>query len=279
VREETFLGTARVYVAAEVDIRGLEFVEQDGLEVAALEFLLVAIDRESGEYRRYDQKMDLKLPPEMREQLSRTWLPIVRDFELPAGKHRAKLVVRDKTSERIGTVIHDFEIPDTSGFRVSTPVLSDMRETTAEGVAGDRLAIMARREFSPQASLYCQLDVYRPVKLASSGMPQVTMAYEVRRSDGTLYTNEARSLILPTAEGALSRIVGFPLEVAPPGDYEIVLSVKDELSGKTVDLREPFTVSASAPPPPATGPPPAAASPPAAPASTASPEPAEPTGR
>jgi hypothetical protein len=265
------MGTARVYVAAEVDIRGLDFVEQEGLEVASLEFLLVAIDRESGEYNRYDQKMDLKLPPEMREQLSRTWLPIVRDFELPAGKHRAKLVVRDKGSGRIGTVVHDFEVPDTSGFRVSTPVLSDMRETNAEGQPGDRLALMARREFAPEASLYCQLDVYRAVKLASSGMPRVTMAYEVRRSDGTLYTNEGRSLILPTPEGALSRIIGFPLEVAPPGDYELVMSVKDELSGQTINLREPFTVVAGTTPP--------STAPEARPASTAPSEPAGPTGR
>ena len=59
---------------------------QEGLDVAALEFLLVNIDRGSGEYNRYDQKMDLKLPPELREQFSRTWLPIVRNFELRAGK-------------------------------------------------------------------------------------------------------------------------------------------------------------------------------------------------
>jgi hypothetical protein len=106
------------------------------------------------------------------------------------------------------------------------------------------------------------------------------MAYEVRRSDGTLYTNEARSLILPTPEGALSRIIGFPLEVAPPGEYELVMSVKDELSGKTVALREPFTVvaNATAPPSTASSPPttPGEASPPAA---TAAPEPSEPIGR
>ncbi len=276
-REETFMGTARVFLAGEADIRGLRFTQEEGLDTATVEFLVVAIHRESGEYYRYDQKMDLKLDPETREQLSRTWLPMVRDFELPVGTYRAKLVLRDKGSEKIGTVIHDFEVPAAEGFRVSTPVLSDMREMTADGRPGDRLALMARREFAPQASLYCQLNVYGAVKLASSGMPRVTMAYEVRRSDGTLYTNEARSLILPTPEGALSRIIGFPLGVAPPGDYELVMSVKDELSGKTVDLREPFTVVADAATPPATAP--AADAPPAAPASTASPEPAEPTGR
>jgi VWFA-related protein len=274
VREETFLGTARVYVAAEVDLRGLRFEKEDGLDVGALEFLLVAIDRRTREFHRYDQKMDLKLPPETHDLLNRTWLPIVRDFELASGPYRAKLVVRDKNSERIGTVIHDFDVPDTAGFRVSTPVLSDMRETTPEGLPGDRLAIMARREFSPEASLFCQLDVYRPIKLASSGMPRVTMAYEVRRSDGQLYTREPRSLILPTSEGALSRIIGFPLEVAPPGDYELVMSVKDELSGKTIDLREPFTVSASAAAPPSSTPPE-----PPTPASAAPAETTGPTGR
>jgi VWFA-related protein len=276
IREETLMGTAKVFLAAEVDLRGLSFEKADGLDVGALEFLLVAIDRRSGEFHRYDQKMDLKLPPETHDLLTRTWLPVVRDFELTSGPYRAKLVVRDKQSERIGTVIHDFEIPDTGDFRVSTPVLSDMRETTAAGAPGDRLALMARREFSPQVSLYCQLDVYRPVKLASTGMPRVTMSYEVRRSDGQLYTREPRSLILPTPEGGLSRIIGFPLEVAPPGDYELKVSVRDELSGKTIDLREPFTVSTAAVVPPASESP---GTPPPSPASTTPAETAAPTGR
>jgi VWFA-related protein len=251
VRDETLLGRARVYVAAEVDIRDLEFTEQEDRQVATIEFLMVAIHRRTGEFYRYDQKMDLKLRPETREQLLRTWLPLVRDFELESGDYRAKLVLRDKTSGRIGTVIHDFEVPEMGSFRVSTPVLSDMRETTEEGLPGDRLALMARRDFAPQGSLFCQLDVYRAVKLESSGMPRVSMGYEVRRSDGTLYTNEAPSLILPTPEGDVSRMIGFPLDRAGPGDYELVVRVRDELSGKRVELREPFRVTAA---PTATGP-------------------------
>jgi VWFA-related protein len=273
VREETFLDTAKVYVAAEVNIDGLEFETQDGLDVAAVNFLMVTVHRESGEYFRIDQKMDLKLLPEMRAQLSRTWLPIVRDFELGPGHYRAKLVLRDKATDRLGTVIHNFEVPDLTTFRVSTPVLSDMRETTEEGLAGDGLAIMARREFVPDSELFCQFDVYGATKLASSGMPRVTMAYEVRRSDGTLFTNEARSLILPTEVGGLSRMIGFPLEWATPGDYDLVMSVKDELSGKRVDMREPFTVVAAPPAPAAQALP--AQSPPAQTAQA----PAEPTGR
>lgn len=69
------------------------------------------------------------------------------------------------------------------------------------------------------------------------------MGYEVRRSDGALYTGEAPSRIVPTPKGALSRLIGFSLERAAPGDYEIRMRLKDELSGRTLELREPFSVS------------------------------------
>ena len=111
VRDETLLNTAHVFLAAEVDVGSLEFTEQEEREVASLEFLMVTISRKTGEFHRYDQTMDLKLRPETREVLSKTWLPIVRDFELISGDYRGKLVVRDKTSGRISTVIHDFEVP------------------------------------------------------------------------------------------------------------------------------------------------------------------------
>jgi hypothetical protein len=45
----------------------------------------------------------------------------------------------------------------------------------------------------------------------------------------------------------VSRIVGAKLAGAEPGDYELVLTVRDELAGKTLEVREPFTVTAAAP--------------------------------
>ncbi len=243
VRDETTLDRARVFLAAEVDIRRLGFQEKDGQSQGALQYLMVAVQRGGGESFRFDQTLDLALPPEAREQLSRTWLPIVREYDLASGRYRAKMIVRDKTSGRVGTVIHDFDVPDLKPFRVSTPVLSDVREGAEGGNPGDRLAILARREFPQGGSLFCQVDVYRAVKEESSGMPRVSMSYEVRRSDGTLLTRDAPSLIRPTPEGALSRMIGFSLENASPGEYELVMRFKDEFSGSRVELREPFRVS------------------------------------
>jgi VWFA-related protein len=247
VREETLFGKARVYLATEVDIRGLHLAEEDGREVGTLQFLLVAMQRDTGEYFRYDQKVDLKLLPETRARLARTWLPIVRDFELSPGRYRAKIVVQDKTTGRLGTVSHDFEVPDLAGFRVSTPVVSDLRETSPDGTAARRLALLARRDFAPEGSLFCQLDVYRAVKLEDSGLPRVSFGYEVRRSDGSLYTGEAPRLIAPTEQGAVSTLIGFSLDGAAPGNYTLVMRVKDELSGKTLNLREPFHVDETPP--------------------------------
>src|SRR5262249_34968243 len=151
-----------------------------------LQYLLVAVHRDTGEIFRSDQKVDLQLPRETRELLSRTWLPIVRDFELRRGRYRAKVVVRDAASGKVGTVSHDFEVPDMAQFRVSTPVLSDLKEHGPGG--GERLALVARRDFAPGTALYCQLEVYGATRLEDSGLPRVSMGYEVHNSEGTLLT-------------------------------------------------------------------------------------------
>jgi VWFA-related protein len=251
VREETLLDKARVFVSAEVDVRSLGFEETEGLSTGALHYLIVLAHRETGETFQYDQTVELKIPPAEREELVRTWLPIVREFELGPGKYQAKLVVRDKGTGRVGTVVHEISVPDLSSFRVSTPILSDHRETAQDGAPGDRLAILARRDFPQGGSLFCQLEVYRAVRLEDSNRPRVTMGYEVRTSAGAVYTRDPPSLIAPTPQGTLSRLIGFSLEAATPGDYELVLRVKDELSGKALELREPFTVSEPLPAPPA----------------------------
>ncbi|PYQ19471.1 MAG: hypothetical protein DMF79_12520, partial [Acidobacteria bacterium] len=251
LREEaSLLGRAHVLVAAEVDIRSLAFAEEEGRSMGALQFLMVAANRETGEFFRYDQKVDLKLPPPTKERLAHTWLPIVREFELVTGRYQAKIVVRDKATGRMGTVVHEFEVPDLGQFRVTTPVLSDVREETEDGRTGDRLAVLARREFAQGASLFCQLEVYGATRLEASGLPRVSMGYQVRRSDGALYTQDTPSIINPTPTGSLSRMIGFSLGDATPGDYEIVMRVKDELSGKSLELHEPFSVTA----PPASAP-------------------------
>lgn len=247
VFNETLLGKASTLVAAEVDLRPFAFQEQEGRFVDTVEFLLVVAHRETGEFFRYDQKVDMRLQGETRARLARSWYPIVRDFELAPGGYQAKIVVRDKNSGRIGTVVHEFEVPDLSAFRVSTPVVSDTLEAAGENKkAPPRPMVTARRSFAPGATLYASFEVYGAGKEKPTGMPRVKNGYIIRRADGAVITSVDASRIMPTSLGKLSRIIGAPLGNIAPGDYELVLAFQDEVSGKSLEVREPFTVEPKA---------------------------------
>jgi VWFA-related protein len=245
VFDETLLGKASAILHADVDLSAFAFNEKDGRFVDTVEFLLVVAHRETGEFNRYDQKIDMNLRPETRAKYTKTWFPIQRDFELLPGAYQAKIVIRDKNSSKVGTVIHDFEVPDLATWRISTPVLTDSTQPPQPGQQNGppKLIMLARREFETGARLFCQFDVYNPTKDKATGMPRVTAGYTIRRkTDGLVFVKVAPSLIQPTSLGRLSRMVGPPLEGAEPGDYEFELNLKDELNGKILDFKDDFTI-------------------------------------
>jgi hypothetical protein len=249
VFDETLLGKASAILHADVDLSAFSFAEKDGRFADSVEFLLVVAHRDSGEFNRYDQKIDMNLRPETKAKYVKTWFPIQRDFELLPGAYQAKIVIRDKNSSKVGTVIHDFEVPDLATWRISTPVLTDSTQPPQPGQQNGppKLIMLARREFETGARLFCQFDVYNPTKDKATGMPKVTAGYTIRRkSDGLVFLKVAATMIQPTSLGRLSRMVGPPLDNAEPGEYEFELNLKDELNGKILDFKE-MGVSASGP--------------------------------
>lgn len=238
-------GKAAVQVVTEVDIRGLELREVEGRYQGQVEFLLVVAHRASGEYFQYDQTIDMNVLPSTRERLKRTWLPIVRDVELQAGHYQAKMIVRAGGAAAVGSVVHEFEVPSLAEFRVSTPILSDISAGRPEGPPDP--TPLARREFPQGAELFCRFDVFGAAT-DGGGMPRVSQGYAVRRLDGAVYTSGPQTVIRPTSLGQLSRLFGVILDDATPGEYEIVLTFRDEISGKTLELREPFRVVPPSPP-------------------------------
>jgi len=245
VLDETFVGKAKTLVATEVDISGFAFQEENERFTDTAELLLVVAHRETGEFFRYDQKIEMKLLPATRERLLKTWFPIVRDFELAPGGYQAKIVVRDKNSGRVGTVIHNFEVPELGQFRVSSPILTDTLERSREDPDGvPRAKVLAHRSFGagPDSILFCSFDVYGAAKENGTGMPRVSAGYVIRHKGGDVVTRVDPTVIQPTSLGRLSRIVGSRINTLTPGDYELVLDVKDEIAGKSLRLEEPFSV-------------------------------------
>jgi hypothetical protein len=247
VMGETLLGKASVLVAADVDVSKFAFEEKEGRFHDTLEYLMVVAHRESGEYFRYDQKVEMKLRPETRDRLSRTWYGIVKDFELAPGGYQAKIVVRDKNKMAVGTVVHEFEVPELTQFRVSTPILSDVVQPSEEAQSIPRPMLLARRTFGAGATLYASFEVHGAAKDERTGMPVVSAGYVIRRREGGVVTQSPPTLITPTSLGKVSRMIGAPLQ-GGPGEYELVMTFKDTIAGKTLEVREPFTVAADAPP-------------------------------
>jgi VWFA-related protein len=240
-------GKARALLSADIDVRSLAFAEEGGRSVDTVEFLLVVTHRESGLFQRQDQKLELKLPPEVRLALGRSWLPVSREFELGPGAYQAKLAVRDTRGGTIGSVSHDFEVPPLEGWRTSTPVLSDALEPRTEG-APLKAVIPARRTFAPGATLYFQFEVYGSAPDPASGLPRVSSGFAVRTSEGNVTSRGAPVAIRPSADGRVARLGRISLEGMAPGRYELVLDLRDDVSGRTLEVREPFSIEAPAGP-------------------------------
>jgi VWFA-related protein len=227
-------GKTRVLVVADVDVSPVSFAEAEGQQKGALDVLLVVAQRETGEFSRYDQRVDLARKP---GSPGRGGYTLVREFELKAGGHQAKLVVRDPATSKMGSVAYDFEVPPAEGLRVSTPVLTDVLQETSEGIGP---VVLARRSFETGKPLYCRFDVYGAAR-EGSGLPRVSAGHVLRRlSDQTVIERQDPTPILPSSVGAVARLMQIPLNVSP-GDYEIALTVRDEVARKTLEVREPFS--------------------------------------
>ena len=243
VFDEVVLNQLSVQLAVEIDVSRLAFKPEADRASDALAFLVEVQHRETGEFYRYDQEIELSLLSETRRKLEKTWYPVAREFTLPAGGYQAKIVVRDLNSGQIGSVVHEFDVPAGGPLRVSTPLLSDTLETGTDG--SKRPVLQVRRTFATTGMLYCQYSVYGALREEKGAlMPRVRAGYEIRRTDGVVFKRTDPTPINPTSVGALLRLNGIALRGASPGEYDLVLTVKDDLSGDVVEVREPFTIVA-----------------------------------
>jgi VWFA-related protein len=244
VLQESTYGKARVLIAADADVSDVAFREVEGRRVGTLDLLIVVADRRTGDVQRYDQKIDLERKADATG--GPRWYSIVREFDLAAGPYQTKVLVRDVETRRLGTVAYDFEVPDLGQWWISTPILTDAVQ--ASGEQGALLPVLlARRSFEAKGALYCRFDVSGMAKDKDTRMPKVSSGHRLRRADGTVVSRSDPTPILPTSLGAITRMIGIPLDGLAPGEYELSLTVNDELAARSQEILEPFTLTAPAP--------------------------------
>jgi VWFA-related protein len=237
VQEEAGLGRARVVLAAEADIAKLAPTETPAGLRTTLDTLVVAAHREDAEFTRSDQQAELERRPS--PPGTPVWYAFTRELELMAGAHQVKLIVRDVASRKLGSVMLGVEVPPLGELRVSTPILASALSSTRDGGLVPQLRV--RRDFPPGGSLYCSFEVFGAAK-GPDGLPRVTAGHALRLQGGATLGSTPPNPIRPTSIGALSRLIQIPLAGRAAGDYELVLTVTDEIAGRTREVVEPFSI-------------------------------------
>jgi VWFA-related protein len=245
--ESSTLNRITVILAAEIDLNAVTLAESDGRSKGEVAFLIEAQHRETGEYYRTDEKIEMNVLPQTLESLRKSGYVVSREFSLAPGGYQAKVVVRDLVTGRLGSVIHEFEVPGPATFRLSTPLLSSALEQPAPGASGlQRPVLQVRRQVEAGGTLWVQYSVLGAAKDPGTLLPRVAAGYEIRRRNGALFKSAAPTRINSTSLGSLLRLSGINLAGATPGEYNLVLRVRDEIAGRDLELREPFTVAAPA---------------------------------
>lgn len=238
---------ASVLLVAEADPDDLGSRKPAKRLQATLESYLVVAARDSSLSVPVQKEVSLDVPPEALARLRRSWLPMFRNVELPAGTYQARLLLKDEKSGRLGTVRHEFVVPAPKAFRMSTPILTDSLQRDQKTGAA-RPVPLARRSFPSGENLVYVFEVYGARPDPATGKPRVTSRCDVRRTDGSTLVASAPRSIVPGPQGDLGEQVPISLRGAPPGDYEVVVRLDDEVSGERVETRDPFTVLPPSPP-------------------------------
>ena len=232
-------GRVRVTFASEAAAGELRFARlPDGAPVARLDVVLeIRHEQPQASQPAVLQRLALRVP--RGAPVEDAWLPFQRSFTLPPGRCQVKLVVRDRGSGAIGTVVHHLEVPDAARSRISSPILSDLPE--GEGVRPPR--IVARRRFAAGSILYCYFELHSEPGGSAPAAAGAGTAFEIVDRRGEVRQRGALPPPVRRDGGGAARLVEIPLTRIGPGEYELVLDLAGEVAGGRSELREPFSVT------------------------------------
>jgi hypothetical protein len=235
-------GRATVLLSAEADPAALALELREGKHVGAVESFAAVTSRDTLQAASGQRVHELALRSEVRERMATTWVPITHSFDLPPGRYQATLAVRDRGSERSGSVSYEFDVPPRGGLRITTPVLSDTLVPGKDGAASSP-APLARRVFAAGSRLACRFAVEGAGREAAGASPRVQIGYEILRRSGAVVTRTEWIPLEPDAVGALSTT--FSLTLNRAGAYELRLRARDEVTGEETSAVQTFEVAAA----------------------------------
>ena len=233
-------GKRQVLLAAEADITPLHLAARAGRYKAVLDSYVVLYGLAAGTPEHQETRLDLQMPAEVYREVERSGVPIRREFTLAPGRYQARLLVKDRASGLLGSVRHEFEVPKLQGLQITTPILTDSFQA---GEAGQRRPIpVAHQTFAPGAPLACAFSILGAAPDPVRGGPRVSLAYRLRRADGTEVMGSPARVLTAGPLGQLTPVILLKLPEDAAGPYEVALTIHDEVATTTLEVAEPLTV-------------------------------------
>ncbi len=227
-------GKVRVRLVAEIGVAPLRFEKQDDGSVMATLEVAMSLNHVDpmGRLRTPWREWKVRLPQQA--EGARIWAPLEGSFDVPAGACQARVAVRERATHAVGSVVHGFQVPDQRNWRVSTPILSDLPGQELGGAPRPRIG----RTFVASSPLYCYLEVYGGSRKGPA--PRISVAHALVDAEGKSRKSAPASPVTLGSAGLPARLETISLAGLGPGEYELRLTVRDEVSGRALDLREPF---------------------------------------
>ena len=235
-----------VLVAGEVRLDAFDTQVKDGRVVAEPKLKLY-VESRTRERHESEWTLEIGLTPSAGAG-EEVWHPFLTRIAMEPGDHRARLVV--ECGGKAGSATTDFAVPGLAEERLSTPILSDQvlgpGGFAAGGAGGRGVMPVVRRSFPSSSILHAWLELHGAALDPSIGQPRATAAFVVRSADGREW-GSGRPREMSLDAGKPTRLLSIPLAEAPVGESELVLTVRDEVSGRTFEAHEPFRVEPPGP--------------------------------
>ena len=227
-------GLARVLVAFEVAASSLT-PAGSGRKVT-LDITVVGVGRDQPKTYPVDERAEFDVDPKS----AGGWLSLTREVRLPPGVAQVRILVRDAATGRAGTATERLVVPPLDQPYLSTPMLTD-RIVRAPGSA-PRLIPAAKHEFRPEGHLFCMYEVFGMTDGQGHATAKVEGGYALRTVSGREVSAARPTPIDLALEGRVIRMLAIPLDGLATGDYQLVIDVVDQASGRTLQAEEFFSL-------------------------------------
>jgi VWFA-related protein len=217
----------------------LSFVEKDGASVEEIEVVIVPVD---GGGKVHDGARDIvpmKLSRPSLEAVKRDGFRLGRRLDLPPGKYQLRVAARAATSEAVGAVVYDIDVPDFAKPPLAMSGVALMSAMTARiptpPPGKDFFEVLrdvptARREFSRDDILGFAVEVYDN---RASTPHTVTITSVVTSDAGTVLakgTDVRRSEEIGKGGGGYDYAQKLPLKTFEPGRYVLRIEARSSLA-------------------------------------------------